>query len=184
MTYAQPWKRVIAFLIDLAIIACGVVFSQIILTSFTGISLIKGDRSGWFLAGWTLLTVSFPTWLYFIKFELWRQATPGKMLMRLIVADDDGHPLRKKRVVLRTFVKMFPFDGGYLTFFIPAPMFSEQGRGELRIFMVMIAGMMLVYLLMMTWNDAHQSMHDLIAESVVIDKGKPWRLFGKRRMLT
>jgi uncharacterized RDD family membrane protein YckC len=181
VTYAPAWKRIVAFLLDMALMAVVVVLTQSLLGPLLGIGFFKGDISGWALEGYALLTVSLPTWAYFIFFERRFQATPGKMLLRLMVTDDDGHPLRFPRLVLRTAVKMFPVETAYLTFLIPVPMISEQGRGEFRIGAVAVVGMIFVYLLMMTWNDARQSMHDLIAESCVIDRGRPLRLFRRRK---
>lgn len=167
-------RRIAAFAADLLILAGFGAAIQILLAAMTGISLARTDLTGFQLEGLALLTISLPTWVYFIGFEMSAlRATPGKMLFRLVVADDDGHPLRRSRVVLRTFVKLFPLEATYMTFFIPQPFVSAAGRGEFRFGFFIVLGMGFVYLLVTTWNEQHQSIHDLIAESVVIEKGKP-----------
>src|SRR5688572_18483497 len=170
-------KRLVAFAIDMVFIAMFAVMLHLLLRALTGSHLFDLTLSGWTLEGIAVLTLSLPTWLYFIGFESSpRKATPGKMLLHLMVTDDDGGPLKRSRVVLRTFVKMFPLEAAYLTFFLPTPWFSSQGRGEFRFGAFLVVGMSLMYLLMTTWNDEHQSMHDLIAEAFVVDKGRRLKL--------
>lgn len=171
-------KRLTAFAIDLAILFALLAPLQMLIDKLFGVSVLRADIEGFGLEGMALITLSLPTWLYFIYFEgsKW-QATPGKMVLRLMVTDDDGHRLRARRAVLRTFVKMFPLEAAYLTYFIPSPWFTAYGRGEFRFGAILVVGMALVYLLITTWNEQHQSMHDLIAESLVVERQRAERLF-------
>lgn len=148
---------------------------QMALDTALGIDLYR-DENGFKLLAWIAVTVSLPTWLYFIIFEASRlQATPAKLLLHLRVTDDDGGRLRRLRVVLRTFVKLFPLDTLYVTLLIPTPLIHEQARGEFRFGGIFVLGMVALTLLMTTWNACKQSMHDLIAESCVLDVGHPMR---------
>lgn len=177
MTYASVQRRLTAFALDLVLLVLCLGALQLLFQRFLGFSVGDLSRSGWQLEGISLLTVSLPMWLYFYCFERgsW-QATPGKKLLRMIVTDDDGGRLKPSKVLLRTFVKMFPIEGALLTYFLPSPWFTSAGKGEFRFGAIFVVGMGFVYLLMTTWNDQRQSMHDLIAETIVLEKGRGTRI--------
>lgn len=175
MSFASVPKRIAAFAIDLAFLACMLMLLHVVLDRL--LSVHYEDVEGFPLLAYSLLTVSLPMWLYFTFAESSRfGATLGKRLLRLRVTDDDGGRLGRGRALLRTIVKLFPVDTALATLCIPTPIFAPEGRVEYRFGTVLVFAMLMVYLFMTTWTETKQSMHDLIAESFVVQLPKPKRL--------
>jgi uncharacterized RDD family membrane protein YckC len=120
--YAGLGRRFIAFIVDIILI---ILIGLIVITFF---SLVNGIRYAYFLASgvpysslteagsldaavgpivaaFGMLLIVVP-WLYFAGFESSRsQATPGKVLMHLIVTDLEGNKPTFARTTLRFFFK-------------------------------------------------------------------------------
>ncbi|MFA4877267.1 MAG: RDD family protein [Methanoregula sp.] len=120
--YAGFGRRLIAFIVDIILI---ILIGSIVITFF---SLVNGLKYGYYMATGIpysslteagtldaalgplvaaigMLVIVIP-WLYFAGFESSRsQATPGKVLMRLIVTDLAGNKPTFARTTLRFFFK-------------------------------------------------------------------------------
>ncbi len=97
LTQGAFWRRGLALLIDLALLAGPCLLAAEILPLFGAIAL---------------------SWLYFVAFEVgpWC-ATPGKRLLKLRVVDVNGVALRVPRATLRfacRFLSALPMGAGYL----------------------------------------------------------------------
>ena len=176
MKYASIVRRVIAYLIDSVLVF--VVFIMLTQTFFFGPvrPLVIGSEN-WFRSGWntelyTLLTISFPTWLYFSLFEFssW-QATPGKRLLKLKTLDQlGGNRLTLFQAVIRTLVKLAPWEIAHLTNNLPVPMWYDPTPG-FRIGFIVVPVLILFYVGLAFATQNKQSLHDLIAKTVVISNG-------------
>lgn len=97
---AGPFRRLPAYLVDLAIRAALVIALSIGLTMFSMIGQV-GFGLGMFLIGYFLLD-----WFYGGLFETyWNGQTPGKRLMRIRVVSDEGQPITGWQAVLRNFLR-------------------------------------------------------------------------------
>lgn len=116
MVYSNAWKRVLAFLIDsLVILFCDMAFG--ILVTFSGMeNFILGlpILGLWWLAGVLILP-----WLYYALFESSpRQATVGKQMLGLRVADTNGERIGFGKATGRYFSKFISqATFGYLLLF-------------------------------------------------------------------
>ncbi len=108
--YAGFWLRAVAFLIDNLIM--GLVFT-ILIASDPAAFLVNPDLTSMqvrMVPPFTplgFLVIYLMMWVYFTAFEAsaW-QATPGKRILRIYVADAHGRPLTLSRAALRNVARM------------------------------------------------------------------------------
>jgi uncharacterized RDD family membrane protein YckC len=130
-------------------------------------------RSGWNTEAYTLLTISLPVWLYFILFELsaW-QATPSKRLFRLRTTDLSGKTrIGLKQVILRTLLKLLPWEIAHLTNNLPVPMWYDLNPG-FRLGFAIVPILIILYIILVLVTPKHQGLHDLVANTVVRIDGR------------
>ena len=120
------------------------------------------------LEGYTLLTISLPTWLYFAWSEQsnW-QATIGKRVFRLIVTDIRGLRIGFGRAMLRTVIKLLPWELAHLTVNLPTSMWFKP-EPEFRFGILVVFALLVIYPALVLLTRRHQSLHDLIAKTVVV----------------
>lgn len=140
--FAPIWRRGIAFAVDLlAIWVSGFLLSAImgIVLAVLAIRGIAGDSPA-FNADFSIarfVLVVFP-WFYFTIFEgSFLQATPGKLLMRIIVVDASGYRPGFPRAALRSAAK-------YVS-----------------------CGVFLLGFVMASFTERKQALHDFVARTVV-----------------
>jgi uncharacterized RDD family membrane protein YckC len=124
-------RRLAAFLVDVVIVFVAVVvLLQLLLDPLTD-SLGPGwVRVGWFYIGYTLLTVSLPTWLYFAGYESSdEQSTLGKRWLGIVVTGPDGKEPSFWRALLRTLLKLLPFEIAHAAIALPANPFVDPLSG-------------------------------------------------------
>ena len=114
---AGPFRRLPAFLIDVAIRAAALMMIAIagVFFSIVGISGVGGAM---FMLIWFA-----SSWLYGGFFEtVWNGQTPGKRLLGLRVLSLDGQPINAMQAVMRNVLRevdALPFIGGAVEFSIP-----------------------------------------------------------------
>ncbi len=111
----------------------------------------------------TLLNFSIPAWLYFtFSDSLWGGKTLGKRLLRLKVTRSSGQPLSVPRALLRTAVKLLPWElvhiGGFALEATPALQWASIGLSNLLI---------VVYLAAAVATHGRCSIHDWVARTEV-----------------
>ncbi len=111
----------------------------------------------------TVLNFSIPAWLYFtLSDSLWGGQTLGKRLFRLKVTVAPGLPLSVPRALLRTAVKLLPWElahiGGFALETTPAWQWTCIVLSNLLI---------LVYLAVAIATHGRRSIHDWIARTEV-----------------
>jgi uncharacterized RDD family membrane protein YckC len=122
--YAGLGRRIIAFIVDFILILLFDAVAVAVLGLFRGLQNLyffavqhapvesittEGTSAALFgsiIASYGVILIVIP-WLYYAGFESSKsQATPGKLLMRIVVTDLDGNKASFARVTLRHFAKI------------------------------------------------------------------------------
>ena len=165
------WRRVAAYLVDYAIL-----FTALISVQAGIVALGRGFpyrllQWGWQIELWVLLSISLPSWLYFSLTESSaRQATLGKRLLGLQVMTVNGERLTFWQALLRTLIKLIPWEFTHLTLLVPTPLWWDASP-TLRPGLAIVYILLGAYLVTMLLNPRRQSIHDLIVRSVVVRRG-------------
>jgi uncharacterized RDD family membrane protein YckC len=166
--YAGLDRRVGAYLVDIGLLYAAILVVQAGLFSLTGGVLGDFLTTGLRLEAWVLLTVSLPSWAYFTLMDgAPRAATLGKRLLKLEVRGVEGAPLAFGRSLLRTLVKLLPWELTHLTVLTPVPWWNDPDPG-LRVGLVLVYGLLGVYMLTMIFHPRKQGPQDLAARSLVL----------------
>lgn len=176
-SYAGIVRRSGAYLADCAVMTAAFVILQTFLFLPLRQRLIGSDE--WLMAGgvpleiYTLLTISLPTWLYFaLSEQSTRQATLGKRVFHLIVTDIGGNRIGFRRAMLRTVIKLLPWEISHLTVNLPtSAMYDPEPKFRSGFFVVFV--LLVLYPALILLTRRHQSLHDLITKTIV--------LYGKTR---
>lgn len=114
-SYANPFRRLLAYWIDVTLLYALLVGLQLGFSKLThGVVNNWLAESPFLLWGWIFITLSLPMWLYFILNESGlRQATLGKSLLGLKITDLNGNRLKAATVTWRTICKLAMFEIGH-----------------------------------------------------------------------
>jgi uncharacterized RDD family membrane protein YckC len=170
--FAGIITRGVAYLLDCAIVFG--LFAALQLLVFSPLRSMIGIDEEWFHSGvqtqiYTLTTISLPVWLYFALTESspW-QATVGKKMLGLRVVDSDrGERIRLGRALIRTFVKLLPWEIAHLSNNLPVPVWYAEDPG-FRIGFAVSGVLMVVYMAMVAFGPRRQGPHDLVTGAVVL----------------
>lgn len=171
-SYAGIVRRTGAYLIDYILMVAAFVILQSFIFLPLRTWMIGSDE--WMKAGgvpleiYTVLTISLPTWLYFAWSEQSTlQATIGKRVFRLFVTDIGGDRIAFSRAMLRTVIKLLPWELAHLTVNLPTSMLFEP-EPEFRFGLWIVFALLVLYPALVLLTRRHQSLHDLIAKTVVL----------------
>ncbi len=115
----------------------------------------------------TLLNFSIPAWLYFtLSDSLWGGQTLGKRWLKVWVIGPSGAPPSVPRAVLRTAIKLLPWELAHIGGF------ALQANPVLQWVCIGLSNLMIVvYLAAMVASHSRRSIHDWIARTEVsVDK--------------
>ena len=176
-SYGGIVRRSGAYLVDCAVMTTAFLVLQTFLFLPLRQRLIGSDE--WLMAGgvpleiYTLLTISLPTWLYFAWSErsAW-QATIGKRVFGLIVTDIGGNRIGFGQALLRTVIKLLPWEVSHLTVNLPTSIMFDP-EPKFRFGFLVVFALLVLYPTLILLTRRRQSMHDLIAKTIV--------LYGKTR---
>ncbi|HLL75665.1 MAG TPA: RDD family protein [Pyrinomonadaceae bacterium] len=166
-------RRLAAYAVDAVLLFVGV---GLLLGGMLGFVLsqtagFEWTRSGLRLWAYVFATASIPIWLYYALLESGaRQATLGMRLLGLRVTGLDGGRIGFGRALLRTAVKLIPFEINHAVLFLPAPLFYETEPG-FRYGFVAVNTLMIIYLASALLTRRRQSIHDLVAGTLVVRGG-------------
>lgn len=171
--YANPFRRLLAYWIDITLLYAVLVGLQFGLTALTDGAivnwLVMRDNS-FLIYSWIFLVISLPMWLYFILSESSpRQATLGKSLLGLKVTDMDGNRLNLVTAAWRTACKLAFFEIGHLSFLFPTPLFDEPNP-SFRVGFAIVVTLMVAYFVVTIITPRRQSIHDLVVKTLVIQR--------------
>lgn len=169
---AELPRRALAYVLDVALLAA--VLNSV---HFGWLHLVSGGEApafldrGWKLELFVFATFSIPVWLYFALLESGaRQATLGKRALQLAVTDESGTPIGFKKALLRTAVKLVPWEATHLAILLPTPVWEAGGAALSR------PGFVLSTLLVGSWlatvmlTPKRQGVHDLAAGTLVLQR--------------
>lgn len=119
-------RRLLAYGLDFMLLATVLIALQALLYAGTGGFPFDRLRTGYQIELWVLATMSLPVWLYFVCGELWLQQTIGKKLFRLQVVDKTGTRIGLLQSLIRTAVKLLPWELSHLIVLVPEPWWSVE----------------------------------------------------------
>lgn len=147
---AGPFRRLPAYLIDVAIRVGVFIVAGIALAFAFGISGLEFLGQGLILVIWFVLT-----WFYGGVFEtFWNGQTPGKRLMQIRVVSVDGNPINGLQAVLRNILRVL--DGQPGLSYVVGPFTYVLG------------------LLAAASNDRFQRLGDLVCGTMVVVEERSW----------
>ena len=174
-SFAGFYQRFAAYLIDCLILFAGLLLLQSALYFVN--PLIPIFESGQEppasqLHLWVFATATIPFLLYFaLMLRSARQATFGMRLLKIRVAKLTGEPISFVQALLRSAVMLVPFELNHAVMFYLSP----RGEGPpSTAFILGLAGMwatVAIYIAPVFLTRRHQSVHDLIAGTVVRPEG-------------
>jgi uncharacterized RDD family membrane protein YckC len=89
-------------------------------------------------------------------------------LFGLQVADIEGKRISFGRALLRTIIKLLPFEINHLVLFLPTPIWGDPNPG-FRIGFVVVNALITLYFATMFLTKRRQSIHDLEAGTIVVN---------------
>ena len=116
---------------------------------------------------WIFATGSIPFFLYFaLTLRSARQATLGMRLLGLRVEDKEGGRIGLGQSLLRSAVMLIPFELNHTLMFHLGP---SDGPPSFGLFLSMVGFWIVIaiYIASMFWTKRRQSVHDLVAGTVV-----------------
>ncbi|HSK71808.1 MAG TPA: RDD family protein [Pyrinomonadaceae bacterium] len=168
--FASIIQRLIAYAVDALLLF---VVIGLLLGGIFGLILyltvgFEWTPNGFLLWAYVFATLSIPCWLYYAIFESSeRQATMGMRLLGLRVTGLNGERISFGRALLRTVVKLIPFEVNHAVMFLPVPLMNETNP-NFRYGFILVNMLMLVYLASVVLTSRRQSIHDLIAGTMVV----------------
>ena len=167
--HAGSVRRIVAYAIDVGFLSSVLLIPQFAinyLTGFTPASFFNLS-SGLYAYVWVLLTVSLPSWFYFAASDYSaRGAALGKRIIGLRVADTNGDRIGLGRAILRTLIKIVPWELTHILFFLPFLTAGQSAALGPEIIMPYV--LVAIYGAIMLRTHGKQSIHDLVAGTVVI----------------
>jgi uncharacterized RDD family membrane protein YckC len=159
-------KRLLAYWLDFVLLATVLIGLQgIIYMLFSGFPYALFTK-GFQIELWVLLTMSLPVWLYFVWLERVRQRTIGKRLFRLIVTNRQGSSIGWGQAILRTFVKLLPWEMTHLIVLVPEPWWSVESPQNAHWIWLPNAAIVL-YIAVLIRSKGKKGLHDYVAQTQV-----------------
>lgn len=161
-------RRAAAYALDVLIAGVAVQLVQWAIFFTWGNARERLEGGGeWFAYMW--LTVSAPVYAYFIFAEASRRrATLGKHALGLVVGDGYGAPIGLRAALVRTVVKLAPWDLAHAVLCFPAPPWDGGPAFELRRGIFAVYALLAINLATTLMTRKQQSVHDLAAGTRVL----------------
>ncbi len=165
-------KRLAAYGADFLLLASILVCFQYLLYLLTPGFPFDDLDSGWEIEIWVLLTMSFPVWTYFILCEFFAQKTVGKKIWGLKVTNEEGANLRFRQALIRTFIRLLPWELTHLIILVPDPWWSVEKPGNTMLIYIPNI-MMIMYIVILFRNKGVKGIHDYIARTKIVANTLP-----------
>jgi uncharacterized RDD family membrane protein YckC len=169
--YANVISRVGAYAVDaiLLFIAIPTILGAVCILLFYLTVGFDWMQNGFLFWLYVFFAASIPFWLYYSLLESSaRQATFGMRLFGLRVTDTDGNRIGFGRALLRTVIKLLPFEINHLVMFLPTPIWYDPNPG-FRIGFLVVNALIILYFATMFLTRRRQSVHDLVSRTVVVN---------------
>ena len=82
-----------------------------------------------------------------------------------------GNRLKRPRAALRTASKPAFFEIGHLTLLFPTPLLDDP-EPSFRLGIIVVMALMVIYFVVALVTPRHQSLHDLVAKTLVVQRNK------------
>ena len=166
--YASLWARIAAYSLDIILLFIGIMATQALLRPINPLLGRTPRTRGWQLHLWVYGTVSLPILLYFVLCisSKW-QATIGMRWLGIEVTSLSGESIGIGLALLRSLVMLIPFELNHIVMFYPTPIWSDPKPG-FRYGFIVTSVLMIVYLAAVLLTEHHQSIHDLLANTIVV----------------
>lgn len=160
-------KRLIAYWVDFCLLAAVLVGAQWFLYTTTNGFPFNSFQTGYQIAVWVMLTISLPVWLYFILLEYYFGQTFGKKLLHIQVVGNRVRKFCLRQAILRTVIKIFPWELTHLIILLPEPWWSVDTPANM--YLILIPnGLIVVYILFLFCNGGTRAIHDLAGRTRVV----------------
>jgi uncharacterized RDD family membrane protein YckC len=164
-------RRLAAYWLDFVMLGGALAGGQALLHLATGGFPFDRFKAGYEIELWVLATMSLPVWCYFVGMEYARGQTVGKRLLKLKAVSRDGSRLGFRQALLRTFVRLLPWELAHLIVLVPDPWWNaDPARPEL---IYVPNAVMLLYIAVLAASGGKRTLHDAAAGSRVVDAGRP-----------
>jgi uncharacterized RDD family membrane protein YckC len=174
LAYSVLVRRLAAYLVDILLLFAAIILTQLGLNALTEGLPMRLFTTGPRLGGWVWLSVSLPTYLYFARSESSAPGgTLGKRLLGLRVTDTAGKRIGFGRALIRTIVKLIPWEVTHLSLFLPTPIFLDRQGGFLP-GLITANVLIVVYLTVIAMTAGKRGIHDLVAGTMVLPRMIPW----------
>ncbi len=170
----NPGLRILAGLLDLIVIGLYLWLMQFVFSAILSIQIFDEDLSVFYM-----LILTVPMLLYLPVCEyLWNGRTVGKYLLKLRVVRFDGSSATLGDYILRWLLRVIDVKLGFLfIFFLPKTPTSEfEQTFMVLVIIFFVLPFPLVGLLFMIFTKHTQRLGDLVANTVVVRKTKPFSL--------
>ena len=158
------FKRGLAYLID-----CTICYSLVMLIiQWAILSHIResiGITNEWFerslnMELYVLISISIPVWAYFTYYDSSRaKGTFGKRILKLSVYDKENKKIGLGKSLLRTFLKLSPWEIAHIGVIFPTPMYFDADP-DIRILTLVGILLFLTYMASILLNRDGQSIYD------------------------
>lgn len=166
------YRRLLAFVIDLCVLFLGLLLLQVLLLPLSAVWSTQ-IHDTWAPYLWLVLTVSVPSWVYFILLDLWPpHATIGNALMGLQVESTSDRPIVTTRALRRTAIKMLPWEIFLASIMLPQPLWIATDLVQPRTSFYVAAVLAIIYIVIFFLSGGTRGLHDLLSKTRVADMPK------------
>lgn len=157
-------RRLAAYAIDVALLAA------VLIPVAFGLQALVGYRPDTGIGVWlaTLLTISLPSWTYFMVADAaFGGVTVGKRLFGLRARALDGGGIPLSHAVVRTAIKLVPWELTHAAMFALAPRLGDFSGLQITLLWLVYA-LFAAYLAVALRTGGERSLHDLAAGTAVV----------------
>ncbi|MGG6310405.1 RDD family protein [Paenibacillus macerans] len=161
-------KRLFAYWIDFVILGTVLIGLQLLVYKIASGFPFDVFDEGYEIELWVLGTMSLPVWGYFIYFESRKQQTLGKKWLGLRVINAHGNPISLRQAILRTAVRLLPWELTHWIVLVPEPWWNTQTPGN-QSWIYLPNGILLLYLVIIFSAKGSLACHDHVARTRVTE---------------
>lgn len=165
-------ERTLAYFID-CLIAFGVIMLIIQWAIISHIRAYFGITDAWFQSSinmelYVLFTISIPVWVYFAYFDSEKsKGTFGKRIFKLAVKDNNNQRISLRKSLLRTILKLLPWEIAHIGVIFPTPIYYEV---EPAVRILSYVGLLLfaIYVISLLTNSKKSTIYDKLLGTTVL----------------
>ncbi len=165
--WLHAFKRLAAYVLDILLLFTLLAPLGFLLHWLTGSRLPQTGPEIWRTLLWNF---SLPAWLYFALSDRSRMgATLGKRLLKLQVVDNQNQPLSMGKAVLRTAVKLLPWELVHISAFALSKEMSTFTTVQ-TVGLTAANILTVIYFVVAVFTSGQRSVHDFVAQTRVVNR--------------